>query len=65
MLLSRAAAASLGVARAPWSKLVTLISYTEADVHSIDAAGASLLEVYTVDGSPLRDIVTLFYRVMA
>ena len=43
-------------------ELVPLMSYMKEGVRSSDAAGASLLEVHTVDGSSLRDTVTLFIK---
>ena len=46
----------------PGAELVTLMSYMKEGVRSSDAAGASLLEVHTVDGSSLRDTVTLFIK---
>ena len=43
-------------------ELVALMSYMKEGVCSSDAAGASLLEIHTVDGSSLRDTVTLFIK---
>ena len=60
-LLSRVGSAP-GRGLGAGAKLVTLMSYMKEGVRSSDAAGASLLEVHTVDGSSLRDTVTLFIK---